>query len=144
MRRVILCVAGWRNQSSQASFGRAPSHPYLGSIIGIRATFFFLVEVGTTMVLSLEAKDGTIVEAGSTSWSYGRWILIFTKMHKSGTKSFISKHFFWCHHGHWSTTLHAISKIVTFFKNSTLFFLNQNQLGPNQRLHAWLLPNQPD
>ena len=59
MCRVILCVVGWRNQSSQASFGRAPSHSYLGSNIGIRATFFFLMEVGTSMVLSLEAKDGT-------------------------------------------------------------------------------------
>ena len=67
MCRVILCVAGWKNQSSQASFGRAPSHPYLGSIIGIRATFFFLVEVGTAVVLSMEAKDGTVAEAGSTS-----------------------------------------------------------------------------
>ena len=67
MWEVILCVAGWRNQSSQASLGRASSHPYLGSIIGIKATFFFLVEVGTAMVLSLEAKEGTTAEAGSSS-----------------------------------------------------------------------------
>ena len=67
MRRVNLCVAGWRNQSSQASFGHAPSHPYLGSIIGIRAIIFFLVEVGTAVVLSLEAKEGTAAQAGSTS-----------------------------------------------------------------------------
>ena len=60
MRKVILCVAGWRDQSSQASFSRAPSHPYLGSIIGIRATFFFLVEVGTAVVLFLVAKRSTL------------------------------------------------------------------------------------
>ena len=35
MRRVILCVAGWKNQSSHLSLGRGHPSPYLGSNIGI-------------------------------------------------------------------------------------------------------------
>ena len=62
MCRVILCVARWKNQSSQASFGCAHPSPYLGSIIGIRVFIFFLVELGIDMVLFLEAKDSTAAE----------------------------------------------------------------------------------
>ena len=74
---VIPCVVGWENQRSQPSFGNAHPCPYLGSIIGMRAIIFFLVEVGiavvlslevgAVVVLSLEAKQGTILGVGSTS-----------------------------------------------------------------------------
>ena len=53
---VILCVAGWKNQSSHPSLGHAHPSPYLGSLISIKTFIFFLVEVRTAMELSWRQK----------------------------------------------------------------------------------------
>ena len=85
MKGHSLC--GWVEKPELSSlFGSC----ILSSIPGIyhwyQSTLLLPCGVGTAVVLSLEAKDGTGAEAGSPSWSYGRWILIFTKTHGSGTK----------------------------------------------------------
>ena len=62
VRGHSLC--GWLEKPELSSlFWLAHPQPYLGSIIGIGAIIFFLVEVGTGMVLSLEAKDSIAAEA---------------------------------------------------------------------------------